>query len=171
MPEIIRARDCIVFHKGDTATVALDAAMASGGWPGGQGVMWSDSTQDDFQVTYSDGRAAGFLIWGSDETADQFTALTQNQPRYRFAVLIFGNSLISTSSYEKYTYASRLVPPLVPIVYAPNDKLYFSLRGLWTNEDEAGIALLPYAPLTNAGIVMQIPKASNNFFLGIETGA
>lgn len=169
MPEIIRARDCIVFHKGDTVTVSIDTIMATGGWPGGQGVMWADSPLDEFLVTYSDGRAAGFLIWGSDEAADKFVSMTGAQPHYRNAVLVFGNSLISTASYERYTYASRLIPPLVPIVYTPNDPLYFSLRGLWTNEDEATIAGLPYAPLTPTGTVMQIPKANNNQFLGIQT--
>lgn len=170
MPEIIRARNCIVFHKGDTLTVAIDDAMAAGGWPGGQGVMWKDSSQDEFLTTYSDGRGVGFLIWGSDEDADQFTALTRNQPTYRFAVMIFGNSLISTSSFEQYTYASRIAgPPFVPLVYGPNDPLYFSLRGLWTKEDEATLSGKPYAPLDPVGIVAQLPKPSNNNFLGIQT--
>ena len=29
-----RSRDCVVFFKGDTQTVAVDPAMVSGGWPG-----------------------------------------------------------------------------------------------------------------------------------------
>jgi hypothetical protein len=81
--------------------------------------------------------------------------------------MLFGGSAMSTSSYEKYTYNSRMAPPLVPIVYHAQDKLYFSLRGLWTNEDEAALALLPYAPLESMGKCMQAPSALNNFFLGV----
>jgi hypothetical protein len=169
MPEIIRARDCIVFVKGDTIPVSIDDTMVTSGWAGGQGVMWKDSPLDEFLVTFADGRFAGFLVWGSDEVSDQFTAMTRQQPHYRYAVMLFGGNVMSTTTYERYTYASRLMGPLVPLVYAPNDRLYFSLRGLWTKEDEATLSGAPYAPLDYIGRVVQIPKAVNNNFLTIQT--
>jgi len=169
MPEIIRTRDCIILVKGDSVTVTVSPDMSSVGWPGGQGVQWVDSTIDEFMVTFSDGYAAGFLIWGSDEEADRFTAMTRQQPTYRYAVMLFGGGILLTRTYEKYTYASRTSGPLVPIQYNPNDTLFFSLRGLWTNEDEWAASGDPRAPNTRQiGYVCQIPKSNNNYFLGIQ---
>jgi len=159
-----------MFVKGDSIPVTVDATMVSGGWTGGQGVKWIDSPIDEFKVGYSDGEWGGFLLWGSDESSDQFTAMTGQFPYYKYGVLFFGGNLISTTSYEKYTYASRQVGPLVPLVYLPNDTLLFSLRGLWTKEDEWTISGDPRAPNTHVtGYVAQIPKALNNFYLGIQT--
>ena len=170
MPEILRSRDCIVFFKGDAYPVAVADAMVAGGWPGGQGVTWAQGQSDLRTVTYSNGLYGGLLIWGSDEAGDDYAASTRSQPTYRYATLLAGGSLISTSTYERYTYASRLAGgPFVPITYKINDPLYFSLRGYWTNEDEATIAVRPYAPCFFTGFVAQIPKASNRFFLGVQT--
>lgn len=169
MPEIFRSRDCIVFVKDETFTVTVSSAMVAGGWPGGQGVQWADSTKDEFAVTYSRGPFGGFLVWGSDEAGDDFAASTRNQPHYRFATLVCGSNLISTSSYERYTLASRLSPPLVALTYSPDQPLYFSLRGLWTSEDELTISGDPSAPSPVAGYVAQVPKASNSNFLGVQT--
>lgn len=168
--EISRSRDVILFFKGDAFTVTVAPEMLAAGWSGGQGVMWTQGVNDEITVTFSDGRYGGFLLWGSDEAADQRTAQTGNQIEHRFATFLGGGFLLSTSTYERYTYASRLAPPLVPIVYLPNEILYFSLRGWWTNEDEATLSGAPYAPNFFAGFVAQVPKASNNFFLGIQTG-
>lgn len=168
--DLIRSRDCHVFFKAETYTVVPDAAMLEAGWPGGQGVQWVDSTRDEFTVTFSSGLFGGFLIWGSDESADQHVATTRNQIVYPHAVMGAGNALISTSSYEKYTLASRLAgPPFVPLVYAPHDPVYFSLRGLWTKEDELTITADPRAPAFFCGFVMQVPKDNNQSFLGIQT--
>ena len=172
MSEIIRARDCTVFFKGDTSTVVVDSTMVTGGWPGGQGVQWVDPPpgEDIRIVSYSRGLYGGFLVWGSDEVGDRYTSMTQNQPHYKFATIFTGGCLISTSTYECYTYASRLAgPPFVPIEYHENDFLYFSLRGLWTNEDEVSAAHLPYAPAFFTGMCSQVPKAANNLRLGIQT--
>lgn len=170
MPEILRSRDCVVFFKGDTQTVAVDPAMVSGGWPGGQGVQWVSSASDERVVTYSNGLYGGFLVWGSDEDGDKYTAITRQQPTYRYATMFSGGCLISTSSYERYTYASRTGGgPLVPLVYQAQDILYLSIRGLWTKEDEMTLSGSPFAPAFFTGFVAQIPKASNRFFLGIQT--
>lgn len=170
MTEIIRARDCVVFFKGSSITVTVSNDMVAGGWPGGQGVRWAGVTGDERVVTYSQGQYGGFLVWGSDETGDRFTAMTRQQPAYRYATLFFGGSLMSTTSYEQYTYASRLAGgPLVPLTYTPNEVLYLSLRGLWTNEDELTLSSSPLAPALKVGTVAQIPKENNRYFLGIQT--
>jgi hypothetical protein len=171
MTEILRSRDCIVLFKGDSTTVTVSSAMVAGGWAGGQGVQWVGVSQDDRVVTYSSGLYGGFLVWGSDETGDRYTAMTNQQTTYRYATMFFGGSLISTSTYERYTYASRISGPLVPLVYSPNDPLYFSLRGLFTNEDELSqqTPSNPLAPAFFVGFVAQIPKAQNNYWLGIQT--
>jgi len=171
MPEIIRTRDCTVHFKGDAFPVALAPEMLQRGWPGSQGVKWAPSTNDEFCVTYSDGRYGGFLLWGSDESSDQFTALTGQQVACGHAVFCMGGWLISTSTYEKYTYASRMGGgPLVPIVYTASRRLVFSLRGFWTIEDEWTLSGDPRAPNTYyLAYVVQSPRASNNFNLVLQT--
>lgn len=150
--EIPRSRDCYVLAKGDTFTVNVDAAMAIGGWKGGQGVKWAASTKDELLVTYSDGYYAGFCLWGSDEVSDKFTAMTGNQPFYRFITLATGNWVIATTSFEQYTWQSRQAGPLVAITYQPSDRLVFSNRGYWTKEDEFSLS--------------GDPRGSNQFYLG-----
>lgn len=170
MPEILRSRDCVLLVKGDIYAVTVSQAMVNGGWPGGQGVQWVDVTVDDRVVTYSSGRFGGFLLWGSDEPADRFTAMTRQSPTYAYGVMVSGASLISTSTYEKYTYASRIgAGPLVPLLYGSQDELYFSLRGLFTKEDELTISGDSRAPALPVGFVAQVPRASNGMFLGIQT--
>jgi hypothetical protein len=168
--DIVRGRDCVVFLKGDAHTVAVSEAMVQGGWAGGQGVQWADSTIDELIVTYSSGLYGGFLIWGSNESADEYVSSTRNQLTYKQAVLMSGRALLSTSTYERYTYASRIGGgPLVPLVYQPHDILYFSLRGLWTKEDELTLSVNSNAPAFFTGFVAQIPKPNNQFYLGIQT--
>jgi hypothetical protein len=169
MTEIIRGRECIVFLKGDTQPVVVSQSMVDLGWPGGQGVQWSGSVADERIVTFSTGLFGGFLIWGSNEPGDDFTATTRNQTHYRFATLLTGSNIISTSTYERYTYASRQAGPLVPLVYSSQEPLYFSLRGLWTREDEMTLAGSPGAPALSTAVVVQVPKANNNSFLGVQT--
>jgi hypothetical protein len=169
MPELFRTRDCVVYFKDDSTTVTVDDALAQQGWPGGQGVQWVDPASDDFIVTFSRGFFGGFLVWGSDEAGDDHTAITRNQPHYRFATMLWGAALFSTSTYERYTWASRQVGPLVPLSYSPDQRLYLSLRGLWTNEDELTLSGDPDAPSPLAGIVARIPKALNDYYLGVQT--
>ena len=167
--DILRTRDCNVFFYGDRQTVTVDQNMVTLGWPGGQGVQWVDAATDDRVVTFSKGLYGGFLVWGSDEDGDDFTSITRQQPYYRYATMFSGGCLISTSSYEKYTYASRLAGPLVPLTYLPNDILYLSLRGLWTKEDELTLSADPLAPCFFTGFVSQVPKEANRYFLGVQT--
>lgn len=170
MSEIFRSRDCVVLFKGDSTTVTVDTAMVAGGWAGGQGVQWVGATQDDRVVTYSSGLYGGFLVWGSDEVGDRFTAITNQQTAYRYATMFFGGNLMLTSTYERYTYASRIGGgALVPLVYQPNEVLYLSLRGLWTKEDELTITGNPLAPAFFVGFVAQVPKVLNKFWLGVQT--
>lgn len=170
MTEIFHNRDVLVFSKGDAYTVTPGPLMLASGWNGGVGVRWITGVNDERTVEISDGRYGGVLLYGSNEVPDMHTGLTTNQLMHKFAVILAGGNLLSTTSYERYTWASRQAGPLVPLVYAPNDILYFSLRGLWTKEDEATLAGKPWAPNFFTGFVAQLPKSNNNYYLGIQTG-
>jgi hypothetical protein len=165
-----RTRDCVILMRGSSYAVAVDPSLAASGWKGGQGMQWVASPRDVLTVTRSDGYLAGFALWGSDEPADQFISMTRQFPTYQFLVL--GNSgwMISTSTFERYTYASRTGGgPLVPIVYNASDRLLFSLRGYWTNEDEWALSGDPRAPNTfHVGFVAQVPSPETNDYMTIQ---
>lgn len=166
----IRTRDCVVLVKGDTQGVNVTEELSANGWPGAQGVTWAPSSKDEFLVQRSDGRPAGFLLWGSDERSDQFTAMTRLQPTYRIAVFCFGSWVMLTTTYEKYTYASRTGGgPLVPIVYQANDILFMSNRGWLTVEDEWTLSGDPRAPnILWCGHVIQPPSAQTDDFMTVQ---
>ena len=130
-------------------------------------MQWVDDPNNDtFLVTYSTGQWGGFLLWGSDESSDQYISMTMNKPTYKFAVMAVGPWVVSTSTFEQYTYASRTGPgPLVPNVYTPGNKLLYSLRGYFTPENESGNpALQPVAR------VIQPPNPNiNNNYLEIQS--
>lgn len=169
--EFSRTRDVVTLFKGDAYTVAIDQNMATRGWPGGQFVTWIDSpNRDEFLVTFSDGLYGGFMLWGSDEPSDQFVSFTGNQPLYGFGTFCGGGWIVATSTYEKYTYASRQVGPLVPIVYTPGVRLRISLRGFFTTEDEWTLSGDPRAPNNYfIGSIVQAPTVDTSFFLTVQT--
>jgi hypothetical protein len=160
----VRDRDVIVFAKGPSFTPMIDSNLRTQGWAGGQGVTWTDNpAADTFTVTFSAGLPGGFLLWGSNESADQYISYTENQPMYSFATYCFGGWSISTRTYEQYTLASRMAGPLVPNVYTIGAPLFFSLRGLFTIQDESGLGFV-------VGSVMQVPNPSLNLnYLGVST--
>lgn len=165
-----RERDCYVLFKGDAYPVAVSQAMQVNGWQGGQGVQWSDSTRDEFQVTYSDGLYGGFLLWGSNESSDQYVSFTGVQPLYGFGVFCAGGWLIATRTVELYTWASRQTPPLVPLSYVVGERIRFSLRGWWTKEDEWAASGDPRG--SNGyfiGSVVQAPSAENDYYITLQT--
>jgi hypothetical protein len=169
--EIPRTRDVVTLVKGSANPVLVTSGMAAAGWPGGQGVTWvNDPTGDDFLVDFSDGTYGGFLLWGSNEAADQFIAYTQNQPTYKYAICCTGVWIVTTATYEKYTLQSRLSGPLVPNTYTVGTRLRFSLRGLFTPQDEWTITGDPRAPndLLIAQVV-QVPSSLNNNYLMVQT--
>jgi hypothetical protein len=170
MPEIFRTRDVVVFHKGPSFTVEVSQSTATSGWLGGSGFVWTDPVGDRLLATVSDGLFGGFALWGSDESSDDFTASTRNQPTYRFVVLAAGGWIFSTSTYERYTYVSRTGGgPLVPLVYNASDRLRFSLRGYFTVEDEWDLSGDPRAPNLNyVGAVVQRPTPSRSDYLTIQ---
>ena len=150
--------------------VRVDAAMASAGWPGGQGITWVASGSDDFTCTFSDGHHAPFLLWGSNEESDQLIAYTGNQPRYRFGVACMGTWIIATSTFERYTLQSRLAPPLVENTFTPGTQLWYSLRGYFTPQDEWDISGDPRAPNVFAiGTIIQSPNPQNDYYLMLQT--
>jgi len=169
MAEIFRTRDCVVHFKGDAYPVAISPTLISNGWSGCQGVRWVDSVEDEFMVTISDGLYGGFLLWGSDEVSDQYTGVTGNQLEQGYGIFCAGGWLLSTSTYEMYTYNSRLAPPLVPITYVVGERLRWSNRGLLTKEDEWTLSGDPRAP-NNFFIayVVQVPRAENNNYIVVQ---
>jgi len=170
MPEQARTRDCVVLVKGDTYPVTVSVPMAVSGWRGGQGVRWVASTKDEFLIELSDGYYAGFVLFGSDEDSDQYTAMTRNQPYYKFATACAGGWHILTTTYERHTYASRVGSgPLVPLTYNASDRLVFSLRGYWTKEDEWTLSGDPRAPNSYyLGFVTQTPSTLTSGYMGIQ---
>ena len=168
--EIVRTRDVVVLKSDKTLPVKISSSLAQNGWPGGQGVQWAPSTSDEFKVDFSDGYQAAFLLWGSDETSDQFISYVGSQPKYEYAVACFGTWVISTSTFEKYTLQSRLIPPLVENTFVPGEHVYFSLRGFFTPQDEWTIDGDPRAPNENyVGTVIQAPSSINNNYLMLQT--
>lgn len=171
MPEVFRTRDCTVLVKGDAYPVALAPGMLATGWMGGQAARWVDAPTDELMVDISDGTYGGFLLWGSDESSDQWTAMTGQEIKYGYGVLCSGGWVISISTYEKYTWASRQGPgPLVPLNYRVGERLVFSLRGYWTNEDEWTASGDPRAPNTYyIANVIQTPQSYNNYRIQVQT--
>ena len=170
--DVVRGRDCILFSKGDSFVVRVSEEMIAGGWSGGTGATWVDSPHSEPVVSYSSGLFGGFMLYGSDESADQFKSDTRRQLVHpQSAVMVAGSAVLSTSSYEHYSYASRLSGgALVPLVYRSGEPLFFSRRGMWTLEDEASLgAPLPFAPAQSAGVVVNPPAVSNQRFLTIQT--
>jgi hypothetical protein len=168
MTEIVRSRNLVLFFAGDKYTVTPGPLMIANGWLGGQGVTWVPGVNDECTVEISDGRYGGVALYGSDEEADMHTGLSGGQRSARYVTILLGGCLISTSTYERYTWASRQVGPLVPLVYTPNQILHLSLRGYWTYEDEATLSGAAWAPNFFTGYVAQVPKALNGYYLGIQ---
>lgn len=168
--EFSRDRDCVVLYKGDAYPVAVSNAMQAAGWQGGQAVQWADSVRDEFLVTFSDGLYGGFLLWGSDEPPDEYTAITRSQAMYGHGVLCTGGWLIATRTFERYTYASRQAGPLVENVYTVGERVLFSLRGFWTREDEWTLSGDPRgANEYFVGSVVQAPTVDNDRFITLQT--
>jgi len=165
MQSFPRNRDCVVLFKGDAYAVAVSSQMRAQGWQGGQGVRWDSSSRDEFQVTFSDGLYGGFLLWGSSEDSDQFVSLTGAQPLYGFGLLCTGGWLISTRTFERYTYASRIAGgPLVALNYLVGERVRFSLRGWFTKEDEWTLSADPRgANGYFVGSVVQSPSVAANY--------
>ena len=159
MPEQFRTRDCIILKRGDSFTANIDDKMFAGGWPGGQGLKYTTRGLDELLVTYSDGLYSGFALWGSNESSDQLIATTQNQLNYRYVTVGCGVWMIMTTSFEKFTWRSRVgLDPMIPIVYHASDRLLFSLNGLLTSCDEFSQSGDPRAPNSYyAGFVCQVP--------------
>ncbi len=171
MPENPRTRDSIILVKGDAFPVAIDPTLAAQGWQGGSGVQWTTPVAiGQATVTRSDGYYAGFALWGSDESSDQYTAMTRQFPTYHYLIFGAGGWLIQTISFEEYTYASRIGPgPLVPLTYKASDRLVFSLRGFWTIEDEWTLSGDPRAPNNYfIGFVSQAPTTQTDGYMTVQ---
>jgi len=165
-----RDRDCHCLFRGDSYPVVLSTELIQNGWFGGSGVQWDDSPRDEFRVRRSNGEYGGFILFGSGEPSDEYTALTGNQLAYGHSVMCSGGWLISTRAVELFTYVSRQAGPLVPLSYQATDRVLFSLRGLWTKEDEWTLAGDPRGANDHfVGSVIQPPSSQNNWYITIQT--
>ena len=172
----LRSRDCAIFRKSESITIKVSDAMVKRGWAGGSFVRWVNDGTGDPCVDIGNGTYCGFVPFGSNEVADQYTAMTNQNPTYKYVVLFFGGNLMGTISYEKYTYLSRHSGPLVPLVYNANDFLYVSENGLITNQDESNSAVNPgglfpdgspiLTPFTNFGVCAVPPvEQTDNYII------
>lgn len=170
MPEIFRTRDLIIFNKGPTYTVEVPQATAVAGWRGGQVFNWVGSTEDRLVAAPSDGLFGGIALWGSDESSDEYTSMTRQQPTYKYVTLGSGGWIVATLAYEQYTYASRTGGgALVPLTYTASDRLRVSLRGYFTIEDEWTLSGDPRAPLEiYAGSVIHSPTLARRNYLTLQ---
>jgi hypothetical protein len=170
MTEISRDRDVNVLVKGSTFPVRVTPALAQSGWPGGIGVTWAPSANDDFLVTISDGASAGFLLEASTLDHNQWTGMDGAYVKYQFATLCAGTWVVAVKVFEKYTWASRQSGPLVPLSYSVGDRLRFSLNGKFSIENEWLLSSDPRGSnQLFVATVAQIPSIANKQTLLIQT--
>mgnify|MGYP000908261228 CR=1 FL=1 len=172
-------RDVALFHRGDSATFKVSAAAAAAGWSGGTFMKWVDDGSGEPTLGIADGRYCGFAAFGSDEPGDRFTAMTGQNPHYRYAALYFGGNFLATRTYEKYTYASRHSGPLVPLSYHAQQFLYVSENGKLTPEDESDVAVNASgefpdgSPITERflffGLCAVPPSSKTNGYVYVQT--
>ena len=149
---------------------------------GGTFVRWIDDGSGDLTVTKANGVYCGFIAFGSSESGDQLTALTNQNTHYRYAILNFGGNVIYTRTYERFTYQSRhgLTPP-TPLVYTANQALYVSENGKMTTEDESDPAVqgipVPVFPdgspivvrFVFFGVCAVPPSSATSDFIAVQT--
>ena len=173
-------RDLVLLHKGDSITVKIDSTLVASGWEGGQFVRWYADGTGELNVRLANGVYCGFLPFGSDELADQFTALTDSDVTYLKAVMYFGGNVFYTRTYETETYQSRHgMVPYTPITYTASQSLYISENGKITNEDESDAAVNPgglfpdgspiLVPFVFFGVVAVPPVTNSRNYLGVQT--
>jgi len=168
--ELSTASDCVALVKDGWLSVRATSGLLASGWVGGQGATWEGSTTDTLTVGSSDGGAVGFLLWGSDESVDQWAPMTRSQLASGSVVLCYGTWVVSTIAFERYTLESRMAGPLVENSYQPGKELLLSSRGYWTPQDEWSVLADPRAPNTQVlGVVVVPPSSLNGYRLTLQT--
>lgn len=179
LPEL--ARDLVLMVKGDSMTVQVSDELDAEGWAGGIFAKYTTPVGGFPTVTRADGRYCGFFIFGSDEQADQFTAMTRQNVVYSYVTLQFGGNVAYTRTFEEYGYLARNgLGPMVPLVYTPNQLLYISENGKVTNENESDLGVfgphnfpdgtpVPDLSFVAFGLCFCPPMAVTNFYIGIQT--
>lgn len=157
-------RDLVLFHKGDTLPMRITDTFARAGWAGGTFVRWVDDGTGQPALDKADGRYCGFFAFGSNETGDQYTAMTGQNPKYKYGILFFGGNFLATITYERYGYLARhSLGPMTPLVYSSQQVLYISENGLITTENESDTTLYPAHSFPNGD-----PMVPNSFvFFGV----
>lgn len=140
-------RDFAALKKADSFPAKASAALVASGWNGGQCARWVDDGNGFMCLALADGRYCGFMPFGSNESGDQYTALTDSGVTYKYVTLFFGGGIGYTRTYERDSYISRNGGgPLVPLVYMSQSILYVSGNGNITIENESD-------PLVNPDMV------------------
>ena len=175
-------RDLVVQRKGVTVPVKIDSSLIASGWQGGQLGRWVDDPTGDPTVSIADGRYAGIFLWGSNETADQYTSMTDSFRRYGYTVLLWSSNWFYTRVYERYGYMARhSLGPNVPLVYNPGEAIFVSENGKITKENESDFSLYPphsfpngdpiVVPFNNFGFLATAPKPATNDYISVQTSA
>lgn len=172
-------RDLVLLHKGDSITPTIDADMAAAGWAGGTFVRWIDAGTGELTVTIANGVYCGFAPFGSDESGDGFTAITGQNPRYKYVTMYFGGNVFYTRTYETETYESRHGGAYAALTYTANQALYISENGKITNQDESDVAVNPghtfpdgtpiVVPFVFFGVVAVVPSAATRNYIAVQT--
>lgn len=160
-------RDVAILIKAESFTPKVHPDLIESGWDGGTVVKWVHDPHGDFMV----GRCgptdnpSGFLLWGSNEDADQFISMTEQQPKIGYAVMFFGDVVFRTRTYERYTQASRNGPgPLVELPYIVGEELYISENGKLTSEKE-------HPDAEAYGLLATAPTEKTKFYIGVQLDA
>jgi len=179
LPEL--SRDLVILYKGDTITAQVRDDMAAAGWAGGQFGRWVVDASGFPTLALADGRYCGFFLFGSSEAGDQYTAMTEQNPHYKYVVLGFGGNVFYTRTFEQYGYLARHgLGPMVPLSYEPQQILYVSENGKITPENESDLATygihnfpdgtpVPDMSFTFFGICAVPPMAKTNQYMCIQT--
>lgn len=166
-------RDCAVLHKGIMWTPKLSANLIKRGWQGGEMARFVDDGSGEPVIDIGNGIFSGFMPFGSNESGDQWTAMTGQNVRYGYAVMYFGGNIYYTQVYETQTYKSRHgLSATTYQTYTPNQPLYCSENGRITGEDESNTAVNPghlfpdgtpiVLPFNSFGICMAVPGGTEN---------
>jgi hypothetical protein len=172
-------RDLVLLHKGASMPVKISTSLIQTGWAGGEFARWVDDGSGRLCVDRADGRFCGFFAFGSSESGDQYTALTNQNTRYGFAVLFFDNTILATRTFERYGYMARhALGPMTPLTYAAQKPLYVSENGKFTLEDESSADYPAHTfpdgspivvPFNSVGIVILPPTSATKGYLYAHT--
>lgn len=174
--------DVQVLCEGPSVPVYLDSSF-NDGWRGGQAVIYTGNSVGEKSIVknirvvgMSDGnKVVGFIVRGSDfhpqiqqpgsydNRISEYNWSSMKPTVTKVVKMIFDGSYIF-KVYEKYGFGDRESTGTA-LVYALNDFLYVSDRGLLTTEADATASV---ADPKQVGLVWMVPSADNGYCLGVD---